>query len=113
MMSARQVRAERFRLPLSLRYRCGSAPWVHAFTLNVSRSGALAHAALGAELPVGVLDFELALPPCGISELALIRGVGRVVRVSNGATRAFAFSIERYRFVKPGESKPVEGEIAR
>lgn len=103
-MTPHPGRAERFEMALSVWYR-SSGTWTEGVTLNVSRSGALAVVPSGNHMPTGIIDFVLALPPCGVVPLARIRGTGRVARTSNGQ---FAFHIKRYRFATAGDRLPAE-----
>ncbi len=77
-----EARADRFAIALPIRYRlCGLDSWADAATLNVSRTGVLVRCVSGCPLPSRDVSFTLALPPCGVVELARIRCQGRVVRV--------------------------------
>ncbi len=98
-------RAERFEMELPVWYQLSNSDrWEEATTVNVSHNGVLARASAENMVPSGDVDFVVSLPPCGVVPLARIRCSGRLVRVSgtHDAT-AFALSIDRYRFVKPGE----------
>jgi hypothetical protein len=98
-----QMRAPRFRLDLTVRYRpFGAAEWRQAKTGNISSSGVL----LRAEDPLPLdtrleLRVVLSVSDPSAARTGEVSCVGRVVRVESapqGDPRGFAVAIDEYAF---------------
>jgi hypothetical protein len=96
------MRAPRFRLDLTVRYRpVGDAEWREAKTGNISSSGVL----LRAEDPVPVetrLELQVALalsdPTAGTGAVSCVGHVVRLVADPEGDPQGFAVAIDDYAF---------------
>jgi hypothetical protein len=105
-----RMRAPRFRLDLSVRYRpVGDAEWRQAKTGDISSSGVLVRA--DDPLPLDTrLEICVALavsePPARGGEVSCVGRVVRVVAAPQGDPHGFAVAIDEYAF-QPGAAGAV------
>lgn len=97
-----RMRAPRFRLDLTVRYRAvGDAEWRQAKTGNISSSGVLVRA--DNALPLDTrLELRVALalnePPTRAGEVSCVGRVVRLVGAPDGDSEGFAVAIDEYAF---------------
>jgi hypothetical protein len=103
LLSGSRMRAPRFRLDLTVRYRpVGDVEWRQAKTDNISSSGLLLRA--DEDMPLDTrleVRFPLSLSESAVSVGGEVSCLGRVVRLvgpPDADLRGFAVAIEEYAF---------------